>query len=307
VKGSERQKLKHDKAAETMVTGLGWAKHHLSIIIAVFVALVVIVGGAFWLAASRRQAADQASQMLEDAQRLANSVLTAKAQGGSADMDTVVRQFNQIATDNPGTAVAAQALLSAGQLLLTSGSAQQALGYLERASAVSTELKLSGLRAMATRGMAEALEAMGKPEKAIEQYMRFTSASFDPEAVRACWDIGRCYEELKDRKQAEESYNHAVKFGEKSEWANLAAFRLSELAAGAELLGPVTVKTETPAGSAAATAAGSPATPSVVAPAPAAPEKPAAKAPAQENPAPPAAPAAAPKTPEQKPADKAQP
>ncbi len=298
MKASERHKLKHDKAAETMVTGLEWARHHQSVIIAVFVALVVIIGGAYWLASSRRQAAEQAAQMLEEAQRLANSVVNAKAQGGPGEVDTVVRQFNQIATDNPNIDVAAEALLSAGQLLLRAGSAEQALRYLERAFAASE--RLPGLRAMATRGMAEALEGMGKPDKAIEQYVRFTTIPFDPEAVHAYWDIGRCYEELKDREKAEESYRRAVQYGEKTEWANLAAFRLSELAGGAELLGPVTVKTETPAGS-------SPATPPVTAPAPAAPEKPAAEAPAQENPAPPAAPAAAPETPEQKPAGQAQP
>lgn len=297
MKASERHRLKHDKAAETMVTGLEWAKHHQSVIIAVFVALVLIVMVAYWLASSRRQAAEKAAQWLEEAQRLANSVLTAKAQGGPGEIDTVVSQFNQIATDNPDTAVAAEALLSAGQLLLRAGSAEQALRYLERAAAASE--RLPGLRAMATRGMAEALEGMGKPDRAIEQYMKFTTASFGPEAVRACWDIGRCYEELKDREKAEESYRRAVQYGEKTEWASLAAFRLSELAGGAELLGPVTVTTEPPAGG--------PAMPPVTAPAPAAPEKPAAEAPAQENPAPPAAPAAAPETPEQKPAGQAQP
>ena len=303
MKASERHKLKHDKAAETMVGGLDWARHHQSVIIAVFIALVVIVFIAFSIASSRRQAAEQSAQLLEDARQLANSVLKARAQGGEGDVDAVVRQFEQIASDNPKSDMAAQALLAAGQLLLRAGSADQALPCLERAAAAAQ--RLPGLEAMARRGMAEALEAMGKPDGAIEQHMKFTTSSFDPEAVRAFWDIGRCYEELKDREKAEEFYTRAVQYGEKSEWAALAAFRLSELAGGAELLGPVADFTTAPASGTATTPAGGAPTTTVAMPEPIAPEDPADEG--QEVPAPPDAPAAAPETPVQKPDGQAQP
>lgn len=304
MKASERHKLKHDKAAETMVSGLGWARSHQSVIIAVFVALVAIVWASVWFASSRRQATEASEQLLDQAQQLADSVIYNIEQKGEGDIDTVVGQFDRIAADNPNSPIGAQALFSAGQLFLRAKMPAKALPYMEKA--MNASRKLPGLESLARRSMAEALDAMGQPEKAIEQYQKFITTPFAQEAVQAYWDIGRCYEQLKDKEKAEDFYRRAVQYGEKSKWGELASFRLSALSAGAELLGPVAA-TQPPTPNATTTmmAAGTTAT-TVIAPAPAAPVEPAVAAPAKENPSPAPAPAPKTETPQQKPDDQTQ-
>ncbi len=153
--------------------------------------------------------------------------------------------------------MAPQALLRAAELLTATGEPVKAGAYFERL--VEMAGAPEGMKALARRGWAASLEQSGDVEKAIVQYKTLAEASTAQEAVEADWDIGRCYELLKDPENAKGFYEKAIAAGPESQWADLARFRGESLARG-----PMPPESAAPApattGAAAAATGSAPAT-----------------------------------------------
>ena len=230
MKASERQRLKHDKYADTVVVGLGWARMHLATIVGVLVALVIVIVALSWWNASRRQAGQDALALLKEAQEKARQAVAAEP----ADKDRLVAQaverLQQIAADYPSSDAAPLALLEAANTLSQAGKPVEAQPLYRKA--LQRAGKLGGLEALARQGLAVSLESEGKYADAIEEYRAFLEPAASPYAAKAHWDIGRCLEKLDRPQEAAAAYQQAVEFGGQSEWAELARFRLSHLAAG---------------------------------------------------------------------------
>ena len=257
MKAADRQLLKHDKYAETVVSGLQWAKKHQSKMIAAGAALVIIAGAIVWTLHSRMQTQQDAQTQLTQYEASADSALRMKK--GDARTEAVkdaLSHLDGLVNQYPDSDVAPQALLRAAELLSDTGEPAKAGAYFERLVEMSGAPE--GMKALARRGWAASLEQGGDVEKAIVQYKVLAEASSPQEAVEADWDIGRCYELLKDPENAKSFYGKAIEAGPETKWAELARFRNESLARG-----PMTPESAAPAaaatGAAAATTGSAPA------------------------------------------------
>jgi tetratricopeptide (TPR) repeat protein len=273
LKAAERQKLKHDKYAETVVSALQWAKAHQSQVIAVIGALAVVGGVVVWTIHSRIQERRRAESQLDE---YAASADRAEETTGDARPEAIkdaLAHLDGLAKSYPDSDVAALAVLRAAVLLHDTGDPAKAAGYFERA--VEMAGAPEGLKTLARRGWAASLEQSGEVEKAIGQYKILAESSFPEEAVEADWDVGRCYGLLNDPEDAKVYYRKAIESGGDSEWAKLARFGVEALALGPTSTGtfPPAVPPRAPEGSAPAstraapTSSPSPATSAAAAPA----------------------------------------
>jgi tetratricopeptide (TPR) repeat protein len=229
VKASERHRLKHDKYAESVVEGLAWAQRHQNLIAVVIVAVLVIFGGTLYLKWTRQTSRNSAADILADVEAQGQRALLEDPEKRPDEVSQVLSRYDSLASSYPETSSARVGLVQAGDLLVKSGRPADAISYYDRAMAAAGKGPIAGL---ARRGKAVALEASGDYRKAIEHYSYFADDSTTLEGVQANWNIGRCYELLGETDQARAYYEKAAQYGEDSDWAELARFRLSELARG---------------------------------------------------------------------------
>jgi tetratricopeptide (TPR) repeat protein len=288
VKADERHKLKHDKYAETVVSGLQWAKVHQAKVVAVASVLVIVTGAVVWTIHARVQERQAAERQLSEYEVSADRAVGMKGDARAEAIKNALGQLDGLVKSYPGSDVAPRALLRAAELLSETGEPAKAAGYYERV--LEMDGAPEGLKALARRGWAAALEQSGDVERAIVQYKILAGSSAAQEAVEADWDVGRCYELLKDPENAKSFYRKAVESGGDSKWAELARFRVETLALGptSPEAFPSAVPPRAPELSAPATTSAAPAATS--SPAPAA----TASVPAATAPMPEAAPSAAP-------------
>jgi tetratricopeptide (TPR) repeat protein len=231
VKAAERQKLKHDKYAETVVSGLQWAKVHQSKVIAVAAAVVIVAAAVVWIIHTRIQAQQEARAQLTECQMSADQALTLKDDARTEAIKDALAHLDTLVKSYPDSEVAPQAVLQAAELLSAAGQAAKAADYYQRLLEMSGAPE--GMKTLARRGLAASLEQSGDVEKAIAQYKALAAASSPREAVEADWDIGRCYDQfLKDPENAKTYYRKAIADGGDSTWAELARFRLESLERG---------------------------------------------------------------------------
>ena len=230
MKAAERHKLKEDKYADTVVSGLQWAKEHQSKVIAVAAALVIVGGAIVWTIHSRMQAQQDAQTQFNEYQASADRALGMKGDAQAEAIKDALSHLDGLVKSYPDSDVAPQALLRAAELLTATGEAAKAAGYFERL--VEMPGAPEGMKALARRGWAASLEQSGEVEKAIVQYKTLAAASNPQEAVETDWDIGRCYELLKDPENAKSFYRKAIEAGGESRWAELARFRIESLERG---------------------------------------------------------------------------
>jgi tetratricopeptide (TPR) repeat protein len=231
VKASERHRLKHDKYAESVVGGLAWAQQHQNVIAAAVVAVLVVGGGILWMTWTRRAATASAADILTEVQNRAQMALLEAPEKRNEAVSQALSGYDSLAATYPETSSAVLGLIQAGDLLVQSGKPAEAIAYYERALAAASG-KLAGLKDLARHGLAVACESKGDYLKAIEYYSYFADDPASLEGVRANWDIGRCYELLGEADRARVHYEKAAQYGEDSEWAQMARFRVSELARG---------------------------------------------------------------------------
>ena len=176
-----------------------------------------------------RQAAEAAArELLADVELKAQMVPFEKPERRPEAVKETVGLCEMIAADYPNSAAASLALLRAGQTLVGSGRAKEAVPYFERALAMAHERQ--GVIALARRGLAEALEEAGDVRKAIAQYELLLGEPDSVGDARVYWDLGRCHEALGERQQAVDFYRRVVEHGGGSMWQELAKFRLTRLA-----------------------------------------------------------------------------
>jgi tetratricopeptide (TPR) repeat protein len=230
VKSEERQKLKHDKYAETVVSGLHWAQVHQSKVIAVIAAAVIIGVAVVWTLHARLQSQQEAQAQFVEYETSADHALGMKGDARTEAIKDVIAHLDGLVKLYPDSEIAPQALLQAADLLSATGQPAKAANYFERLTEMSNAP--DGLKMLARRGLAAALEQSGDAEKAIVQYKALAEVSTAQEAVEADWDIGRCYELLKDPENAKTYYKKAIESGGESKWAELARFRVESLERG---------------------------------------------------------------------------
>lgn len=230
MKASERQKLKHDKYAETVIFGLGWARHHTVPIIICVLAVVAVAVGSAWYVYTRQRSEQMASDSLTQIHDRARTAPYLKPEEQAEMVKEVLPKYESLANTYPDSNAAPLALLQAAQLLSSTGQKAESVKFYDRALRLAGDRP--GLAALAQRGMAEALEDAGKTKEALAQYQRLAVDPKSPEAIHAAWDMGRCYETLGDYVKAKEQYEKVVSAGEDNAWTNLARFRLAALAQG---------------------------------------------------------------------------
>jgi len=230
VKAAERHKLKHDKYAETVVSGLQWAKEHQSKVIAIVAVVLIVAGAVVWTIHARMQAQQDAQAQFNEYQAAADRAMGMKDETRGEAIKDALSHFDGLVKSYPDSDVAPQALLRAAELLAATGQPSKAAVYYERLAGMAGAPE--GMKALARRGLAAALEQSGDVEKAVMQYKALAAASTPQEAVEADWDIGRCYEMLKDPENAKSFYRKAVESGGESQWAELARFRIESLERG---------------------------------------------------------------------------
>ena len=230
MKAAERHRLKEDKYAETVVSGLQWAKAHQSKVIAVVAVILILAGAVVWTLHARMQAQQDAQAQFNEYQTSADRALGMKDENKAEGIKDALSHLDGLVKQYPDSDVAPQALLRAAELLATSGQPAKAAGYFERLRDMAGAPE--GMKTLARRGLAASLEQSGEVEKAIVQYKALAEASTPQEAVEADWDIGRCYEILKDPENAKGFYQKAIESGGESKWADLARFRVESLERG---------------------------------------------------------------------------
>ena len=230
MKAAERHKLKHDKYAETVVSGLQWAKEHQSKVIAVVAAVLIVAGAVVWTLHARMQAQQDAQAQFNEYQAAADRAMEMKDEARGEAIKDALGHLDGLVKSYPDSDVAPQALLRAAELLAATGQSAKAAVYYERLVGMAGAPE--GMKALARRGLAASLEQSGDAEKAVVQYKALAAASTPQEAVEADWDIGRCYEMLKDPENAKSFYQKAIESGGESQWAELARFRIESLERG---------------------------------------------------------------------------
>ena len=256
MKASERQKLKHDKYADTVVSGLHWAKVHQSKMIVGAAAVVIIAVALVWVAHTRIQAQQDAQAQFSECQTSADRALAMKDEARTEAIKDALSHLDGLVKSYPDSDVAPQALLTAAELLTATGQPAKAADYFQRL--VNMSSAPAGMKLLAMRGLAASLEQSGDVEKAIVQYKALAAASAPQETVQANWDIGRCYELLKDPENAKSFYQKAVESGGDSTWADLARFRIESMGRGPTP--PETMSVPATTAAAPATTAAMPAT-----------------------------------------------
>jgi tetratricopeptide (TPR) repeat protein len=230
VKAAERHKLKHDQYAETVMSGLHWAKVHQSKVIAIVAVLVIVGAAVAWTLHARMQAQQDAETQFTEYQASADRALGLKDEARTEAIKDALSHFDGLVKAYPDSDVAPQALVRAAELLNATGQPAKAAGYYQRL--VEMAGAPEGMKMLARRGWAAALEQSGDVEKAIVEYKALADASTPQEAVEADWDIGRCYEILKDPENAKTFYRKAIESGGESKWTELARFRVETLERG---------------------------------------------------------------------------
>lgn len=230
MKAAERHRLKEDKYADTVMSAAQWVKAHQSKVIAVAAAVVIVAAAVVWTLYSRMQAQQEAQKELSEYETAADGVLGLKAEARAEAVKNALSNLDSLVTAYPDSEVASQALLRAAELLTATGEPAKAAGYFERL--VQMTGAPEGMRALARRGWAACLEQSGDVAKAIVQYKALAAAGTPQEAVEADWDVGRCYEMLKDPENAKSFYRKAIESGGESKWAELARFRIESLDRG---------------------------------------------------------------------------
>jgi tetratricopeptide (TPR) repeat protein len=196
-------------------------------VVAVVAAVVIIAGAVVWIIHARIQAQHDAQTQFIECRMSAGRALQMKDEARAEAIKDALSHLDGLVKSYPDSEVAPQALLEAAELLAASGQQAKAAGYYERL--VEMPGAPEGMKMLARRGWAESLEQSGDVEGAIVQYKALAEAKTPQEAVEANWDIGRCYELLKDPENAKSFYRKAVESGGESEWANLARFRIESL------------------------------------------------------------------------------
>lgn len=283
MKASDKQELKHDAYADTVFSGVAWAKQHQAPLLIAAVAVVVVIVGVLLLLNTRRQSREYSLQLLSEAEKQTNKLMNlkpdAKPEEKAAAAKEALKQLDTISREYGDTDAGRRALLLAAQVSAEAGQSAQSATYYERAlNAASGD---EGLAALARRGLATTLEDTGKTREALKHYETLAAGTTAAvEQAHLAWDIGRCHETLNEKDLALESYRKAVEKSKGSKWAELAEFRIGAItnppkppAATTTTLPPAAPAAATPAPAAVTTTTAAPkaAAPVIAPPKPAAP------------------------------------
>ena len=206
----------------------GKAKEYQKQLVLGLLVVLVVVMAIIWAVASRQSTSLAAQEALAAATVSVRSAVAAKEEDRAAAVKEAVAQCEQVAAMYSATHMAPQALLQAAQLLMETGQSVEAAGLFKRVVALTGDLP--GLRELARRGLAEALEDGGDAQAAVAVYQEINAQRSGAERAQSSWDLGRCYETLKDAEKAKSYYQQAVEYGPNTTWAQLAESRLDALA-----------------------------------------------------------------------------
>lgn len=229
MKASKRHELKHDIFAETVIRlGAGITKYHKLILLVVIV-VAIAVTAIVWTVSVREQAEADARVQLAAARTQVRHALAETGEKQEKAVSEALAMLEAVAADHADTPAAPLALIEAAHLLITQEKPKEAVPYFRKTLAAAGDTP--GLATLAHRGLAQALEASGDIEAALEQYQAIRDNAAAAERIQAAWDIGRCHETLKQPAKASAAYQTCKDLGGNTTWGKLADARLQALTA----------------------------------------------------------------------------
>jgi len=221
MKASERHKLKHDKAADTLAQAVEWARKHQRPLL---IGLAIILFGcacAVWLTLTKQANEETAAALLAAADTKAQIISYLRENTDEKIVRETVAAYDVIAKDYPKAEPVPVAVLSAGQILMQTGRADEATAFFRRALEMTPDR--AGMVMLARRGLAESLEGSDKLDEAIASYSALLENA-DADAAQIHWDIGRCYARLGQTEKAVENLKEVITIAPDSAWAKLAQY-----------------------------------------------------------------------------------
>ena len=225
MKASERHKLKEDEFARLVHKAGKWARQNQTVILTAIVIVLVVVIGVVWVTVSRRSAEQTAESLLRNLEIKAQSVVLMPDEKRAEALEKIMSLCDRIVAEYPSTDAAPHALRQTGEVLSRVGRTDEAVSYFERALKLGS--RRPGAAILARRGLAEALEELGKLQEAIEQYGILAQDATSPLAAQANWDIGRCYDRLWQPDKAAVFYGKVVDYADDTDWGRMARSRLA--------------------------------------------------------------------------------
>ena len=220
MKASERHNLKHDKAADTLAQGVEWAREHRRPLLVGLAIILLACACAVWLTLSKQTNEEAAAALLATAETKAQIISYLRENTDEKIVREAVDAYDVIAKDYPETVAAPLAVLSAGQVLMQTGRADEATAFFRRVLEMSPDR--AGMVMLARRGLAESLEGSDNLNEAITNYSVLLEGVSADATVQVYWDIGRCYAKLGQTDKATENLNKVITIAPDSGWAKLA-------------------------------------------------------------------------------------
>jgi len=223
VKASERHRLKHDAYADTVYASLHWIREHLAHVVVGAVAVLAVTATIIWMAMESRRKTAEAWENLAEIQNEARTVPALDAEARRQTVLRIVGRCEEIAAVYPGSDAAPSALFLAGQML-ASIKEPAAEDYFARV--LDMRSAPPGLKELAARSLAGALESAGKYAEAIAEYEKMLAGASDEARDQARWDIARCRDLMGDADLARQDYEALATGNRDNRWSQLARARL---------------------------------------------------------------------------------
>lgn len=223
MKASERHRLKHDAYADTVYASLHWIREHLAHVVVGAVAVLAVTATIIWMAMESRRKTAEAWENLAEIQNEARTVPALDAEARRQTVLRIVGRCEEIAAVYPGSDAAPSALFLAGQML-ASIKEPAAEDYFARV--LDMRSAPPGLKELAARSLAGALESAGKYAEAIAEYEKMLAGASDEARDQARWDIARCRDLMGDADLARQDYEALATGNRDNRWSQLARARL---------------------------------------------------------------------------------
>ena len=222
MKASERHKLKHDKAADTLALGVEWAREHQRPLLVSLAIILFACACMVWFTLSKQSNEETAAALLAIAESKAQIISYMREDTDEKTVREAVTAYDVIAKDYPQTEAAPLAVLSAGQVLMQTGRAEEATAFFRRVLEMAPNQ--AGMVMLARRGLAESLEGSDNLDEAIANYSVLLENTNTDATAQIHWDIGRCYARLGQTEKAAENLNKVITIAPDSAWARLAQY-----------------------------------------------------------------------------------
>lgn len=194
-----------DEFLTTMDLFLDWSSQHWRLVTGVVLGLIAVGVLGAGLIYYQRSVEKEFEAKLSQADSLYRQATVAQ----KGNYAPAIRQYRSLIEEFPNYRGIEGAYLHLGHLYLKTGALPQAVQIYTQALAHSRKDQL--IREVALLGLGSAQEAMGKVKEASSTYQQILSMEEASLTAQAHLALGRCYEQLKNPKQALSHYASYLK------------------------------------------------------------------------------------------------